>query len=164
MKKRVLWIEDDALEDLVYLAAPLYTSREYDLTIARDATEGCERALLGDFDVYVVDIRIPPGEDARWIKIWDEAARDKVMARLGLRVLKFLLSEVPVDPGTHPKWRDPRRFAVLTVEGKSEVLGELESLHVTACIEKSASMPHETLVDLVKNVVAALDVSPSAIQ
>jgi DNA-binding NtrC family response regulator len=69
MKKiKVLWVEDSARLDLPHLAAPIYMDGNYDLVVAETVSDGIAHIQNENFDAIIVDIRIPPGDDPRWIK------------------------------------------------------------------------------------------------
>lgn len=154
---RVLWIEDGALLDLPELVGPVYVSGRYDLSIALNATDGAGRIAAGEFDVVVVDVRLPPGTDPRWVRVFKERGLNKAQARLGLKLLSSCLdpenAEIKLDP--RPSWLHPSRFAVFTVEGQKELEAELTSLGVNAFQQKKADPSREMLLRLLDRVIAS---------
>lgn len=153
--KKILWIEDEATGDMRNLAGPLYDGGQYDLVVAFDATEGVRQMMKSEFDAVVVDIRLPPGSDQRWIELYYQFGQNKPMARLGLQMLYSLLK--PKHDGvTHdliPAWITPDRFGLLTVEGKEEVEGDLKNLNIQVYKQKAETLPFTALLDIVKDIL-----------
>lgn len=155
-KHRVLWIEDGARHDLPELAAPVYMDGNYDLIVAESASEG-ESYMLGEkFDVIIVDVRLPPGDDPRWADLYRRAGSDKVAARLGLKLLYSLLGSprAEVVPERHPLWVSPHRIGILTVESQTELEADLEELSIGVFTQKNAAMPETVLLDLIREVLS----------
>jgi len=154
-KTRVLWIEDSAHNENTILAVPVHLSGRYDLTIALNATDGMAELLQRDYEVVVVDIRIPPGEDPRWLKIYYYLFNSKKPIRLGLRLLQILLG----DPD--PLWndnfpaaaRDPSRFGVLSVETRRDLADDLANLRVTVCRDKGDGEDPAILLDTIEMIL-----------
>jgi CheY-like chemotaxis protein len=156
MKHKVLWIDDGALGDLPDLIGPVHVDGGYDLEIAVDATEGIEKVSREQFDCIIVDIRLPPGDDERWIKIYNHPEKNKDAARLGLLVLRSLLdpprSEIKVKGIS---WHiRPEIFGVLTVENQSEVEKDLNELKIAVYHQKNRKPSVTTLLDLIRKVMA----------
>lgn len=157
MTHKVLWIEDGAYEDLPDLIGPVVVDGGYDLDIALDATDGIKKILRTEYDCVIVDIRLPPGEDRRWIDIYNHPNRNKDAARLGLLVLRSLLkpekSRVKLDG--IKEWVKAARFGVLTVENKGEVEHDLNELGIGIKVyrQKNRSPSVNTLLELIKEVI-----------
>ncbi|MDQ1351028.1 MAG: hypothetical protein QG657_1330 [Acidobacteriota bacterium] len=153
--KKILWIEDEATADMRNLAGPLYDSGQYDLVVAFNASEGERQMMKSEFDAVVVDIRIPPGSDQRWIKLYSQSGQNKIMARLGLQLLYSLLkpemARVKLD--SRPTWITPERFGLLTVETRKEVEEDLKNLHIQVSREKTEKLPFNTLVEIIEDVL-----------
>lgn len=152
---RVLWVEDGALIDLPELVGPVYVSGRYDLSIALNATDGAARIVSTEYDVVVVDIRLPPGTDPRWVQLFKNRGLNKAQARLGLKLLSSCLdpinAEIKLSP--QPLWLNPSRFAVFTVEGESELQSELAPLGIRLFQQKKADPSREMLLDLLDRVI-----------
>jgi hypothetical protein len=154
MKNKVLWVEDGALVHLPELAAPLYRSGKYDLTLALNASEGLEHLLASEFEAVVVDIRIPPGDQKDWIDIY-QAKGNVVEARLGLELLRALFgsSDAKVSLARRPDWLRPDRIAVLTVENWYEVKDELDALGIRFFKQKTTELMQRSLLELVEQIM-----------
>lgn len=158
MKHKVLWIEDGALGDLPDLAGVVNVEGSYDLFIALNATEGVEYIVQHghEFAAVIVDIRLPPGEDPRWWRIYNRPDRNKNAARLGLLVLRSLLmpaqSEVKLG-GKIPEWVKADRFGVLTVENQREVQKDLDELGIQIYRQKTKRPSSHTLLELIREVI-----------
>lgn len=156
MKTRILWIEDDALVDLRNLTGPIYISGKYDLVLAFDATEGMRYLMDEEFQVVIVDIRIPPGNNPQWIKIYNDFDKYKVKARLGIHLLQAILkfpnakykmeSEIPL-------WINPTKFGVFSVENLADVVNELRQLNINIFEQKTATSNHKILLEIVEKIL-----------
>lgn len=155
MKQKVLWLEDGALSDLPEIVGPVIIDGRYDLVIAFDATEGVEHIMEAEFAAVIVDIRILPGGDRRWIDLHNAADKNKNAARLGLLVLRSLLrpemSEVKL--GRIPRWVRPAVFGVFTVENQNEVRKDLDELGITIYRQKTRRPSGMTLLELIEDIV-----------
>jgi hypothetical protein len=144
----VLWVEDGAFVEFTNLCSPVYTSGKYDLEVAVSATEAIKLIKEGEFDAVVVDIRIIPGNDNKWISLYNQYQKNKRQARLGLHLLRSLLTpeKATVDVGGVPEWLGSSRFGVLTVETEAELRNDLNDLRVKVYQQKMASMNPKTLL------------------
>ena len=92
MKTKVLWVEDSARLELRNLTGPIYISGEYDINLAEDATSAVRYLLTKEYDVVILDMRLPPGIDDYWVNVYRERGEDNADARLGLELANWLLS------------------------------------------------------------------------
>ncbi len=155
MMRHILWIEDAANDDLAVLAAPVYMDGGFLLSVAVDATEGMERIMEKSFDVVIFDIRIPPGSDQRWIKLYERVGSNKIDAQLGLHLLRTAIghesAEIPLEDES--KKVDLNRTAVLTVE---PFLGEeLRRLGIFEYYVKASDRSDVVLLDIANEVLNA---------
>jgi CheY-like chemotaxis protein len=153
-KRRVLWIEDGARFDFPQMAAPLYMNGGYDLAVAEDATSAVALVKQSEYDVVIVDIRLPPGDDSRWIELWKRAGSNRVAARLGLELLRSLLGsdDAKVPLRDRPSWLTPDRIGVLTVEGEDELRPVFDMLGIRFYRRKQADVPDTVLLDLTRQI------------
>lgn len=130
-KHNVLWIEDGAFAEMDRMSAPIYVSGEYDLVIAIDATEGLHALMRSDkeFDTIIIDIRLPPGEDPEFLKLYYNRGESKVAARLGLALLELVLKDGEKNQ-IPPHHREAQRFGIFTVEGPGELEDDLKALEL----------------------------------
>lgn len=149
-KRKVLWVEDGAFSDLTYLAGPLYTSGDYNLIVALDASEGFRYLMEKEFDAVIMDIRLPPGTDPYFVKLYNVSSESKNAARLGMAVLERVLEP---SGEVMPEWIKDYRFGVFTVEGGKEVKEELDSLGVTVFVQKTTRTPRDVLIKIVEEIV-----------
>jgi hypothetical protein len=154
-KSRILWIEDGARYDVAELAAPVYMNVNYDLITAENASDGILALLSGEFDVIIVDIRLPPGNDRNWIDLYNKSGANKVSARLGLHLLYTILGhhDAKIVLGVRPEWIKPDKIGVLTVEGQSEVAVHLKNLKITVYEQKQAAMSETALLELIDKIL-----------
>lgn len=151
MRARVLWIEDRANDTWRNLPGPVHNSGRYELVKAVDATDAYKKVFDGEYDVVIADIRIPPGTDERWNKLFTEHGSDKRRARLGLHLLHALLGPEP-DPGL-PSWIAPERFGILSVETKADILVEIEATRITVFRERNTTVTRYVLLELIEEVL-----------
>jgi CheY-like chemotaxis protein len=137
IRKKVLWIEDDAFNELGMLATPVHLTGEFELDYALSATEAIDRLQGGDYDAIVVDVRIPPGDDKRWIDIYYNAGASNKAARLGVWLLQDILGHERVrSNGLSAAARDRQRYGVLSMDAE-DVRAELEPIGVTRYRKKT---------------------------
>jgi hypothetical protein len=151
MKTRVLWVEDSARLELRNLLGPVNISGEYDLCLAEDATSAMRHLQMAVYDAVILDMRIPPGVDERWIGLYRERDEDKATARLGLELAKWMFDghSFSYPP---PTWIKPHQVAVFTVENDSALREHLRNLHIEIFEHKIASIPDTILVDLIERI------------
>jgi hypothetical protein len=162
---RVLWVEDLARYDYARIMAPVYSSGRYGLTIAADPTEAVTRIAAAEYDVVVVDIRLLPGTDERWIKWYVSGGENKQIAKLGLHLVLSLLypdhAKVPLLPRERPPWLSLSRIGILSVEPWDEVLNWKKQLGLgddvmafprDAYVEKGADKPRTVLLELIDHL------------
>jgi CheY-like chemotaxis protein len=126
MKTKVLWVEDSARLELRNLTGPIYISGEYDLNLAEDATSALRYLQTKKYDVVILDMRLPPGIDEHWIKIYRDKGEDKADARLGMELAEWLLqgrADFSVKP---PDWIKPFQVGIFTVENDPALHAKLE--------------------------------------
>lgn len=154
-KHRILWIEDGARFDLPYLAAPVYMDGGYDLFVAETIADGLAYLQRHEFDAIIMDIRVPPGNDVQWNALYKKAGRNKVMARLGLKLLYSLLDhpEAEIKLPVLPAWINAKKIGVLTVESYSEIKEHLNKLGIQIYQQKHANIADSVLLDLIKQVL-----------
>lgn len=154
MKPRVLWIEDSARLELTNLTGPIYFAGKYDFNMAEDVTTAVSLLLSEEFDVVIVDIRLPPGIDPQWSKLYRRMGADKIQAQLGLKLLYWLLSQdrsIYAQPP--PNWINPLQVGVFTVESPNEIQKDLNQLNVTTFQQKVAGLPDTILLDLIERLL-----------
>lgn len=152
---RILWVEDGARFDLPHLAAPVFMEGNYDLCIVENVTDCISYIQTQTFDVVVLDIRISPGDDQRWISLYKKAGTDKVAARLGLKLLYSLMgsNEAEINLDNRPPWIIPDKIGIFTVESKKELDEHLQKLGVHVYQQKNAGVAETVLLDLIKHVI-----------
>ncbi|NOU16975.1 MAG: response regulator [Bacteroidales bacterium] len=161
MKKKVLWIEDQAELDLAALAGPVYTSGEYFLDVAGDASDAWEKIKKNEYDVIIVDIRIPPGDAEAFHKYFIVKGHNKNDARLGIQLLYLLLcpeknSEKDIfnrKLENIPSWLSKEKFGILTVETEADVEKDRVILGINTYRRKEGISKKTILLDLIKEVV-----------
>jgi hypothetical protein len=157
MKHKVLWIEDGAFAEMQFMSAPIYVSGEYDLVIALNATEGFQYLAQKEkrFETIIVDIRLPPGDDEEFTRLFNNRAESKAAARLGLALLKRV-----IDDGERfgvPKHHcEPERFGIFTVEGPNELAEDLKKLRITVCHQKTELNKKTEVIEIIEEIRKSL--------
>ena len=153
---KVLWIEDNADNDLYHLTSPVYIDGRYQLDIATNASEAFFYLNQRGYDVIVVDIHIPPGKDPKWRKKYEQLTQFKKAnsSRLGLELLRCIF-----ENGDGPALRvdqnlSPERYGVFTVERHEELESEFRALNLEQLKyrRKNAMMPHTALLDFITEI------------
>lgn len=148
---RILWIEDGAYHELAHLAAPVFLDGRFDLAIATNASEAANLLREHEYDGIVLDIRLPPGDSAEWVKLYKTQSSRSASVRLGLIILERLA------PNTESNLRvellsprvTPLRVGVLTIEGIDDMTDVSKSLGVHVWKQKHADMPETILLDVI---------------
>jgi DNA-binding NarL/FixJ family response regulator len=151
MRYKLLWIEDAAEVQLVELVGPIYRSGLYDLRIETTAAGGQAALQREKFDVVIVDIRLPPGEERSWVELSEDPKRGP--ARLGLELLKRLLSGDQEDGSRRPAWLSPDHIAVFTVESDWELADDMKRLGIKVFQQKTVQVSRRVLLDLAQKVL-----------
>lgn len=158
---KVLWIEDNADNDLYHLTSPVYIEGIYQLDIATSASEAYFYLNKRAYDVVIIDIRIPPGKDPRWMEKYESlrTTKDANSNRLGLELLRTIFD---TNGGSTLKIAQnlaSERYGVFTVERLEELQPDLEALNLNRLKykRKNAMMPHTALLDFIAEVSKARD-------
>ena len=159
---KVLWIEDNADNDLYHLASPVYIDGRFHLDIATNASEAHFYLNTRGYDVIIVDIRIPPGKDEEWLTRFERLQkRNQTNSnRLGLELLRCIFDENEQQPTLQvQKNLSPKRYGVFTVERREELNPDLKKLRLADIkyLRKNAMMPHTALLDFISEVSGGID-------
>ncbi|MCB9265864.1 MAG: hypothetical protein H6558_12625 [Lewinellaceae bacterium] len=154
---KVLWIEDDADSDLYHLASPVYIEGNYHLDIASNASEAFFYLNERQYDIIIVDIRIPPGKNPEWLSRYEELQRQSNAnsSRLGLELLKKIFGENGSKPALKVTQNlAAARYGVFTVERFEELRSDLSELNLMGLKykRKNAMMPHTALLEFIREV------------
>lgn len=153
---KVLWIEDNADDDLYHLTSPVYIEGRYQLDIATSASEAHFYLNKRAYDIVIVDIRIPPGKDPNWKRKHENlrAAQNANSSRLGLELLRSIFGGNGQPPLRIEQNLRPNRYGVFTVERHEELEPDLKALklHELKYKRKNAMMPHTALLDFIDEV------------
>jgi DNA-binding NarL/FixJ family response regulator len=155
IKQPVLWLEDTATYDLQEMAAFVRTDGRFELVIADNATDGVAAVLQREFDAVVVDIRIPPGDDRRWIQLFEKHESNRIRARLGRHFLYSVLghANAKVQLEAPPSWISPLKIGVMTVERQADLDDDLRALGIVSYRQKRADTPEDALARLVEDML-----------
>jgi hypothetical protein len=165
-KKKILWVEDGSRYDLVELTAPVLMDGNYDLDTAESISEGIACLLKKKYAVIIVDIRIPPGDDEEWVKLYQKSAKDKISARLGLQFLFSILghSDAKVVLKNRPEWIRREMIGVLSVEGHQELNGDLDKLGISCYVQKEENTSELILLTMIHTILNQVDLDESQVQ
>lgn len=156
MKIKVLWIEDGAYSEVGTQAGPVENSGSYDLAISLDASDATEKLLNNKYDIVIFDIRITPGKDGKWQRIYAEQGFDVQKAKLGLQLLYCVLgkckSKIDIDFSNTKEWLTANMMGVLTIEDSDEIKKEIKEIGIKHYVSKKARMPSLTLLNLLNDI------------
>lgn len=149
---KVLWLEDrhndfDAYKNKLYKAS-------YAVDAVETASEVVNKLKKDNYIAFIVDLRVPPGDDEEWIELDKKKQREKPGSdsHLGLELLYALFNpnkaRIKLDPSIKI---DPEKIIVLTVvSGK---IREISSLGIPRKqILSKASSDSKTLLQMVKDI------------
>jgi CheY-like chemotaxis protein len=150
-RKKVLWIEDDAFNELAVFATPVHLTGEFELDYALSATEAVARLQACEYDAVVVDVRIPPGDDGRWVAIYYKEGASNKAARLGVYLLQNVFRrDEEWAQNLKPAARDKKRYGVLSMDADA-VRAELEAIEVTSFRNKKEGS--KVLLSLIRDIL-----------
>jgi len=154
-KPFVLWVEDSARFELAHFMGPIYASRKYDITLAEDATTAARYLQTLQFDVIILDIRLPPGNDQYWGKVYERAGSDKAIAQLGLALLNWLFAPDPSDKKkpAPPKPIKPAQIGVFSVEGATEIGQNFAQLGIVNFLQKRPGLQDTILLEFIETIL-----------
>ena len=153
-KPCVLWIEDSARFELRNLVGPLLFSGKFEFSLAEDITTAVHFLRVKEYAGVIVDVRLPPGVDAGWRKLYQQTGSDRVHAQLGIKLLYWLLAkDDSIHPEPPPLWIRPHNIGVFTVESKGEIQKHLDALGITVFKQKSAGLRDTTLLELIDQIL-----------
>jgi len=153
---RVLWIEDEARYQLNELMGAVLYRREYGLNLAENASEAMQ-ILTGEvqYNVIIVDMRIPPGEHDTWKAIYQKQGSDKTAARLGYYLVQWMLGKLNGEYGPlapPPNWISPNIIAIFSAEEKAAI-EQILTMGIEVYQPKDASYPDDILLRLISQVL-----------
>ena len=162
-KPSVLWIEDSARFELRNLVGQLFFGGKYEFNLAEDVTSAIDHLRAQEYDAVIVDIRLPPGIDPEWRKLYQATGFDRVHAQLGLKLLRWLLmKDNSIHPANPPEWIKSHQVAVFTVESKGEIQQHLDELGITVFRQKSAGLRDTILLELIDEILTQAIAIPRA--
>lgn len=154
MKPRVLWIEDSARSELSSLVGPIYFCGKFDFNLAEDVTRAVRFLETKQFDVLIIDIRLPPGSDAYWIDLYRQADSNRAQAHLGLSLISWLVGADNKSYGrAAPEWVKTSRIGVFTVESWNEIGDHLTRFGIKKYKQKTAGHPDTVLLEFIQDLL-----------
>jgi CheY-like chemotaxis protein len=152
----ILWIEDEALYQLNALMGPvLFNYRTHNLELATTASDAQKFLCNSSFDVIIVDMRIPPGENPTWKNIYKSQGNDKNKARLGAYLIQWMIGhlnglsqELPILPHPIPA----HRIAIFTAE-EAKSVQNLLNLGISVYQPKDSNYPDDILIRIAARVL-----------
>lgn len=156
-KTYVLWVEDDAMYNLQYIASPVVMNPKYDLTLAITVSEALDHLQRREYDVVVFDLRLPPGEERDWVQLNQRLSEAMEPPRLGLHLITNLYGTANGHTLALPQVKQPpiARIGILSVDSWEDVEDGLNGLQFlkTNYRQKSVGMPSDILLHLVEEIL-----------
>jgi len=109
--------------------------------------------LTKEYDAIILDMRLPPGIDDYWIRIYQEKGEDKADARLGLVLADWLFNGRSGFPVKGPEWIKPHHIGVFTVENDPALHSRLDYLKIKIFQHKVAGLPDTILVEMINKII-----------
>lgn len=153
MKIKVLWVEDSARLELRKLTGPIYISGDYDMNLAEEATSAVRYLQSKEYDAVILDMRLPPGIDDFWIRLYRERGEDKAYARLGLELANWMFNGHSGFPFPPPAWVKPHHIGVFTVENDPALHARLNQLGISVYQHKTAGLTDTILIDIITKIM-----------
>ena len=156
--KSVLWIEDQAYHELGALRTPVIMSSLYHLTIAVDGASAIENLRTNKFEIIIVDMRIPPGDDPIFTDIYYKNSDSKRHKEIGLLLLKRIFEKEDLNflSDLLPYAYDSSRYGVLSIDNENEISDELKALGIKNYAHKSGAMSSKSLLNLILSIDKSL--------
>lgn len=158
----VLWVEDDAMYNLQYIASPIVMSPKYDLTLAITVSEALHHLQKRRYDVVVFDLRLPPGREKDWVTLNQQLSQAMEPPRLGLHLITNLYGTANGHSLPLPDLEPPpiTRVGILSVDSWEDVADGLHGLafHKTNYRQKRVGMPSNILLHLVEDILGEMHV------
>ncbi len=152
-KTKVLWVEDSARLELRNLTGPIYISGDYHMNLAEDATSAVRYLQSQVYDAIILDMRLPPGIDDYWIRVYQDRGEDKADARLGLELANWMFNGRAKFPFTPPAWVRQYHVGVFTVENDADLHARLDELGIRVFQHKTAGLADTILIDIIMRIL-----------
>jgi CheY-like chemotaxis protein len=149
---KVLWLEDHQNDFGAYM------TKLFKASYAVDAVESAAEAVMklrnDDYIAFIVDIKVPPGEDKEWIELDKKKQREnpEINSHLGLELLHALFNPYQTNIKLAPPIKiDPKKIIVLTVVLDKD--REISALGIPSeqILHKSSS-DSKTLLQMVQDI------------
>lgn len=111
---KILWIEDEARDQLIEYVAPLMRNG-HAIELVEDASEGYQRIKESEYDVVIFDLLIKAGDDFKMETKYP-----------GLDLLKKLF-----DEKNHEIKLDKKKVLVFTVVTNKKIIEQIKNLGIT---------------------------------
>lgn len=132
---RILWIEDEVNKGNIEEKVWLEMQGKYKLDIRENATIAVEALTEHVYNGIIIDIRLPPGNDDRWVKKYYREGSDRTYERLGVDLLAYVLD--PQNNGVLAANKDLDKIGIFTAEIWNSLKVELKKhSHLKAFIKK----------------------------
>lgn len=139
MGKNILWIEDESSGPLVERKNRI-EAKGFNLSIAYNATIAEALIYENDFDLYIIDIRLKPGDDDKWLTLWGENNQ-----QLGIGLLKIISKRLK---------EDYRKVLIYTIEEWDDIEPRLSELGIAIKATNYLSKNDSNLSDLINHINA----------
>lgn len=157
MNKKIIWIEDEANDKLSVKRNYVLLNSDYELTLAFNTSEA-EKALSNDvFDAIIVDVRLPPGEEKKWNKIYDDCLPQRKYEIMGLKLVKEILAK---ESSIKPANKAASKIGLFTVEYWDALESELTPLGLKRELNyflKEDAITSEDFLNFINSIVSRND-------
>jgi len=145
---KVLWIEDTADQDLLFMMPPFYLEATIDLDIAATASEGYSFLKNHVYDIIIVDIRIPPGKNKLFTQGFLDEQDFEYSNKMGLLLLEAIFENNDILEAN----RNTAKYGVFSIERKVEILSSLRKYGISKYLKKTTELESTALLEFVKEI------------
>ena len=152
--KKVLWLEDQ-FEDLIDYSSSLGRIN-YLVDPVKSVSEALEKLEKGQYEVYVFDLKVLPGDNPKWLALDEKKRKEKPQfdPYLGFELLRFLYNSKKTQSKLWQKITfDFTKVIVFSVVSDKDIYDELESFGIQPYqIVYKSSSDLDTLAEVIQEM------------
>jgi CheY-like chemotaxis protein len=147
----ILWIEDAAYTDYASLLTWVLVDGRFAIDVASDASVALNKLATRRYEVVILDLHLPPGQDRFWADRYQRIAAEGRVPLLGLELLEEALSRAASEPAL--SWLSPERICVLSIESPGWIQQRIREAGVSRYREKDLFLPEGVLVEIAADML-----------
>ncbi len=115
---QILWIEDEADTSLLEFRTKLEMNFDYNLEVVRTASDAILQLKENVFHAIVIDVRIPPGEEESWSKLYIDGKNGLQFEQLGIHLIHEILKH---DSIVHKDNQNAKKIGIFSIEQINDI-------------------------------------------